>query len=142
MVNLSHVIEHVEDPVRLLGECRRVLRPSGRIVITTPNVESWGHLLFGAAWRGLQPPRHVMLYSLRTMRICAHAAGFRVCTLHTTARWGSNIFLASQRLARQKPNRRLAFWFQILEDIVRSLLPRCAEEIYFVGIKPLDNSKE
>ena len=33
------VIEHVEDPVLMLSSARRLLRPSGYIVVTTP---SWG----------------------------------------------------------------------------------------------------
>jgi 2-polyprenyl-3-methyl-5-hydroxy-6-metoxy-1,4-benzoquinol methylase len=32
----SHVIEHVHDPVGLLAECRRILRPDGKLVIITP----------------------------------------------------------------------------------------------------------
>jgi 2-polyprenyl-3-methyl-5-hydroxy-6-metoxy-1,4-benzoquinol methylase len=35
-VLLGEVLEHQLDPAKLLGEARRVLRPGGRIVITTP----------------------------------------------------------------------------------------------------------
>lgn len=31
------VFEHVADSERLLAECRRVLKPSGRIIVSTPN---------------------------------------------------------------------------------------------------------
>jgi hypothetical protein len=36
-VVLSHVIEHVADPIRALEECHRVLRRSGRLVLIVPH---------------------------------------------------------------------------------------------------------
>ena len=37
-VTCLEVIEHVVDPLRLLKELHRVLRPHGQLVITTPNI--------------------------------------------------------------------------------------------------------
>jgi SAM-dependent methyltransferase len=36
-VIMTHAIGHVADPTRVLGEIRRVLRPGGALVLTTPN---------------------------------------------------------------------------------------------------------
>lgn len=33
-------IEHVHDVFHLLGECRRVLRPGGRLILSTPNIQN------------------------------------------------------------------------------------------------------
>lgn len=38
LVTCSEVIEHVENPRRLVREARRVLKPGGVLVLTTPNV--------------------------------------------------------------------------------------------------------
>jgi SAM-dependent methyltransferase len=44
-------LEHLESPARCLGEFARVLRPGGRLVVTTPNVNNlqsrWEYLLTG-----------------------------------------------------------------------------------------------
>lgn len=40
LVTAVEVIEHVEAPINLLRNARRLLRPNGLIVITTPNVNS------------------------------------------------------------------------------------------------------
>ncbi|MEK6676074.1 MAG: class I SAM-dependent methyltransferase [Planctomycetota bacterium] len=34
---MQHVIEHFADPIRVLRECRRVLKPDGYLLIVTPN---------------------------------------------------------------------------------------------------------
>jgi 2-polyprenyl-3-methyl-5-hydroxy-6-metoxy-1,4-benzoquinol methylase len=40
MVTAVEVIEHVEAPIGLLRNARKLLKPGGRIIITTPNVDS------------------------------------------------------------------------------------------------------
>jgi 2-polyprenyl-3-methyl-5-hydroxy-6-metoxy-1,4-benzoquinol methylase len=41
----TEVIEHLENPRAVVRELRRLLRPGGRVIITTPNQESWRSLL-------------------------------------------------------------------------------------------------
>jgi SAM-dependent methyltransferase len=45
VVFAGEVIEHVIDPDAMLLECRRVLRPSGTLVVTTPNLLAWHNRL-------------------------------------------------------------------------------------------------
>ncbi|MFB6208871.1 MAG: class I SAM-dependent methyltransferase [Candidatus Nanohaloarchaea archaeon] len=42
------VLEHVTDPYNLLKESRRVLKPEGRILITTPNIDNLVYRIKGA----------------------------------------------------------------------------------------------
>ena len=75
-IHMGNVIEHLSDPLKTLAECHRLLKPGGRMVVITPNLDSLGHRLFGADWRGLEPPRHVFLFSVRSLTKLARAAGF------------------------------------------------------------------
>ena len=43
-IRANQVIEHVREPGAFLAEARRVLRPGGLLVITTPNVRYVRHL--------------------------------------------------------------------------------------------------
>ncbi len=89
-ITMNHVVEHLPDPIVTLRECGRVLKPTGRLTITTPNVESLGRRMFGACWRGLEVPRHLQLFSLRTLAECTRRAGLCVQEARTSvnmARW-------------------------------------------------------
>lgn len=77
VITSNHVIEHVHDPISLVQECLRVLKPGGRLVLATPNIESFGHEYFGRDWSHLDPPRHLRLFTMKTLRECAVRAGFQ-----------------------------------------------------------------
>ena len=83
-VTMNHVIEHVHHPITLLQECHRILKPGGYLTVVTPNVKSLGHARFGRDWRGLEPPRHLHLFSQSTLQSSARMAGFRKVETWTT----------------------------------------------------------
>jgi 2-polyprenyl-3-methyl-5-hydroxy-6-metoxy-1,4-benzoquinol methylase len=96
-ITMNHVIEHVYDPVRLLQECRRLLRRGGTLVTITPNAQSHGHDRFGTSWRGLEPPRHLHLFSPRTLYQVAVKAGFLKCDTWTSAARSSGPVLSKYK---------------------------------------------
>jgi 2-polyprenyl-3-methyl-5-hydroxy-6-metoxy-1,4-benzoquinol methylase len=80
-VTLNHVIEHVRDPIGTLGECTRILKPKGKLILFTPNNASLGHLLFKEYWRGLEPPRHLHVFSMKSLHRALAMAGFQEVTI-------------------------------------------------------------
>ncbi len=83
-ITLSHVIEHLPHPEATLKECYRILKPNGRIIVTTPNAESFGLDFFKGYWRGLEPPRHLQVFSVSALQDILISVGFNVikCTTH------------------------------------------------------------
>ena len=95
---MGHVVEHVYDPVNLLRECKRLLTPGGTLVAITPNAASFGHRMFGADWRGLEPPRHLVVFTPKALQLA-----FRMAELHTgrtlfSARDAANMLETSARI--------------------------------------------
>ena len=139
VVTLNHVIEHVADPVGLLLECLRVLRPNGQLIVVTPNVESWGRRYFGPSWRGWEVPRHFFLFNVRTLGECASRSGFARIQVRTTAK-GARFIWASSGSAPQQDHstwsRGLAghaVWFM---EHIAAQRHSVGEELVLVAAKP------
>lgn len=98
-VVLSQVLEHVHDPLALLKECVRVLRDGGRLALTTPNAAGLPHRHYGRSWRGLEPPRHLQLFTPRALERCAGASGLRDVSVRTLSVESASIYRASDALA-------------------------------------------
>ncbi len=144
VITLNHVIEHVPDPISLLAECKRRLTPrTGRLMIMTPNLNSLGHRWFGRFWRGLEIPRHLMLFSSAALRKCASQARLTVKLLCTETRLARMIYSPSAyaktgeaRIA-EKPNfktstKASAYLFQAIEDLWIQFRKDAGEELFCV----------
>lgn len=142
VITMSHLIEHVYDPLGLLCECRRILKPGGRLVVITPNSESWGHKLFKNSWLALDPPRHLHIFSLASLQLLARKSGFEKYKISTTIREANGLFAASkiiQRTGKYLWGSRIPFtlrlWsrgMQFVEWALLKLKPGCGEEIAMV----------
>jgi len=102
VVYAAEIIEHLVDPDLLLSEIRRVLRPGGALVLTTPNLCAWyNRALFvlgvqplfmesstrsstiGSGFlrrfkRGSTPVGHVRIFNLDAIRDLLASCGFVV----------------------------------------------------------------
>lgn len=78
LVVMKYALEHVGSPRATLTQIAGLLRPGGVGVFWVPNAASLDAALFGAAWRGLDAPRHLYIFTPATMRRYAEAVGLRV----------------------------------------------------------------
>lgn len=76
VITLNHVIEHVYEPIKVLEACHALLKPGGQLWLETPNIDSFGHGRFQRNWRGLETPRHLVLFNRRSLSQAFIAAGF------------------------------------------------------------------
>ena len=144
VVTLNHVIEHVYDPIKILIECRRILKPLGKLILTTPNLESLGHTIFRKDWRGLEIPRHLMVFSHNSIEQCTQKAGFKTIELRGSARVTRDVYLDSKLIRdnqKAKDISKLSYklysyqgWlFQLLEETARMFFKFVPDEILYIG---------
>lgn len=144
-VVMSHVVEHVQDPAALLHECRRILKPNGRLILVTPNKASWGHALYRDAWMQIDPPRHMYLFTRQTLDRLTRSVGLKPLRLSTTIRNGDGVFLGSRAIAQRGRHvwgsrysrvlRARGRFMQLVELLLLGWKSDVGEEIVFVGTK-------
>lgn len=89
-------IEHIENPFFFLRECTRVLKPNGKLLLTTPNVSSlenrFSFFLTGSHGEPAKPirddlpniwGRHINLIPFHQLEIFLRLVGFEIQTLTT-----------------------------------------------------------
>ena len=80
----SHLIEHLGDPASFVRETFRLLRPGGRVFISTPNIAGFQARLFKGRWRSAIFD-HLYLFSVKTLGALLVKAGFEI---ERTCTWG------------------------------------------------------
>lgn len=100
-ITMNHVIEHVPDSLSFLKECWRLLKKEGTLTLVTPNNESLEHKIFRHTFRGLDPPRHLYIYSKKSLRNLVNKAGFDIIGLKTTAKMASFIWSESRKISKE-----------------------------------------
>ena len=148
VITVLHVLEHVPDPQKLIQECSQALQPEGRLVIVVPNLESLGHQVFKKCWLGLDPPRHLWVYSSRTLRTCAERAGLEIEKLYTIghgAMWGwitSKTIKRKGKFREEDVNFVLALeglFFYFSTEFASTINKNVGEEIILIGKKNKQN---
>lgn len=102
LVLMSEVVEHVADLRLVLSEVRRVLRPGGALVLTTPNLWDVRRVVAAAGgppWTGDLDDTHINLQSPRTLRRALEVAGFDRLRIRTG--WKPLLRFGGRRLPRE-----------------------------------------
>ncbi len=100
VVTLSHVIEHVHEPLQMLRACHQLLKPGGALWLETPNLDSLGHRFYGRNWRDLDPPRHLVLFTWGSLVKALEAVGFARIDPQPYRPLCCHIFAASEAITR------------------------------------------
>lgn len=98
-ITLSHVIEHVHEPKQLLQAVQRLLKPGGIVYIDTPNIQSHGTAIFKKNWRGLETPRHLVLFNPASLTELLYATGFAGIKIERRTAVQQGMYLSSLRMA-------------------------------------------
>lgn len=86
VITLFEIVEHLRDPVEVVAECARILKPGGVLVVNTPNAHSWSAETLGGQWEGFSLfglGGHISFFSPRSMGELAKRTGLSVEWIET-----------------------------------------------------------
>jgi glycosyltransferase involved in cell wall biosynthesis/SAM-dependent methyltransferase len=80
---LGQAIEHFNDPLAALLSLNSLLVPGGRLVLSTPNLDSAQIDMFGPTWSNWHPPYHRHIFSVKALSMLAERANMRLVVART-----------------------------------------------------------
>jgi 2-polyprenyl-3-methyl-5-hydroxy-6-metoxy-1,4-benzoquinol methylase len=78
VIRLEHVIEHLPNPKERLRKIANWLKPSGKIVMSFPNINSYTFKYFGKDTIALELPEHLYHFSPKSISILAEQCGLHL----------------------------------------------------------------
>ena len=122
VVTLFDVIEHMENPKRVLRKLNGLLKNDGILVVNTGDSDSLLVRMQGKDWHFFIPPQHFFYFSIKTLTTLLHQAGFRVLAIDRKGKWVTLRYLF--HLARQIQQDALAkFGFKLVGGIAPGKIP-------------------
>jgi SAM-dependent methyltransferase len=107
-IHMSHVIEHVANPLELLQSVRDLLKPDGVAYIETPNTDSFSCKRSGPYWLHWDSPRHLCMFAPLTLKRAVSVSGLRVTRMKTLVSnfygW-ADVYRREEQQRRRLPNR-------------------------------------
>lgn len=76
LITAFDILEHLSSPVAFLSACLTLLNPNGKVVITTPNTNSWERLLKPQGWSGAMDVQHRILFNRYSLEFLLRRVGF------------------------------------------------------------------
>lgn len=77
-ITFWHVLEHLADPLAVLGRAAELLRPGGWLFISVPNFDSLQARLFRSHWLAFDVPRHLYHFSPGALERLLEQAGLQL----------------------------------------------------------------
>ncbi len=151
IVTMQHVIEHLHNPIETLNRIFHILKPGGKLVILTPNINSLVQVLMKKSWYPWDPPRHLLLFSPRSLKKVVRQVGFDIKETRTLSVHAMRTWIGSEWIRRtgKRPSdpfflNNAGWWMKtqgklvhLIETVMVHIAKKdCGEELFLMALKP------
>jgi SAM-dependent methyltransferase len=75
-VMLNHSFEHMDEPQAVFQRLAELVKPGKYLLIRTPVNKSFASSKYGTNWVDMDPPRHLVVHSIKSIQLLAQKSGF------------------------------------------------------------------
>ena len=131
LIMLTHVLEHVPDPMATMQAVAGLLSPRGVCRIEVPVTDCDAHEAYGADWVEIDAPRHLHIPSRRAIALLAARMGLEIYRSHPAGSgfefWGSEMYRRQLTLIDRERRRYREPGEVFTDDELRAFDDRAAE---------------
>lgn len=87
VVILKHILEHIADPKPFLDKVKKLMKPGGILIVSSPNIDSLMARIFLDRWYGLRPQEHRWQFTKKSLPRLLRQNGFSVRKVVVSSLW-------------------------------------------------------
>ena len=114
IIILRHVLEHLEQPEKVLDQITKHLSDNGQLIIAVPNYSSLQQRLFSKYWFHLDLPRHLVHFESQWLLQRLSERGYTIVSVDYTD-WLQNIYGFIQSALNVIAPRQLNHFYNLLK---------------------------
>lgn len=119
LIIFTEVIEHINNPIEVLQNFKKIMKPGALLFITTPNFESIERHILGPRWGMIMYPEHITYYSPKTLDRVLQAQGFTKVEIYTE---NISIYRILQYINRVSRNRKTQFNAELISAQAQAIV--------------------
>jgi 2-polyprenyl-3-methyl-5-hydroxy-6-metoxy-1,4-benzoquinol methylase len=132
-ITMWHVLEHVHRLDEYVNQCKKLLKPTGVLIIAVPNHTSYDASFYKENWAAYDVPRHLYHFSPEGMSLLMQRHGLKVDKVKPM--WFDSFYVSmlSEAYRYQKVNLLRAFFVGFYSNLKCFFNPsKCSSVIYII----------
>ena len=135
VITMWHVLEHVPNIENQIKELKRLLKPSGTIIIAVPNFNSYDAKYYDSYWAAFDVPRHLWHFSKKSIKNLFERENLHLIKVLPMLFDSFYVALLSEKYRTGKMNFIKAFFIGLKSNLNGKSTGEYSSHIYFINHK-------
>jgi 2-polyprenyl-3-methyl-5-hydroxy-6-metoxy-1,4-benzoquinol methylase len=135
IITMWHVLEHVPNLEEYISELKRLIKPTGTIIIAVPNFKSYDAKYYGEFWAAFDVPRHLWHFSKTAIQKLFAKENLNLVEVLPMKFDSFYVSLLSEKYKNGKMNYFKAFWIGFKSNQYGNRKKEHSSHIYVIKSK-------
>lgn len=135
IITMWHVLEHVSDVEAQIKELKRLIKPTGAILIAVPNFNSYDALYYKEFWAAFDVPRHLSHFSKKSIALLFEVQNLKLAKILPMKFDAYYVSLLSEKYKTGRMNYAKAFAIGLKSNFIGRGFTEYSSHIYILKNK-------